>query len=151
MLNRWQLFLFEVDVSFLSPALPTYYGDKAQKVFDVQVIVPLRHWINIEAPTVCQHLLCLVVILPQTYVIVSLLPFSGQEAGMQRGSGNCSSSRQWVIELDASIHILSSALFPERLPKINLYLMLCDNLEVWDGVGRWEGGSRGRGHTCTDG
>ena len=40
-----------------------------------------------------------------------------------------------MIELDASIHVLSSALFPERLPKINLYLMLCDNLEVWDGVG----------------
>ena len=52
-----------------------------------------------------------------------------------------------MIELDASIHVLSSVFFPERLPKINSYLMLCDNLEVWDG----EGGSRGRGCMCTDG
>ena len=36
---------------------------------------------------------------------------------MQRGSGNCSNSRQLVAELDAGLHILSSAFFPERLPK----------------------------------
>ena len=26
---------------------------------------------------------------------------------------------------------------------------LCNNLEGWDGAGRWEGCSRGRGHVCT--
>ena len=28
---------------------------------------------------------------------------------------------------------------------------LCDNLEGWDGVAGWEGGSRGRGHMHTYG
>ena len=32
-----------------------------------------------------------------------------------------------------------------------LRLVLCDNLEGWDGGGRWEGVSRGRGHTYTYG
>ena len=30
-------------------------------------------------------------------------------------------------------------------------LVLCDNLEEWDGGGKWEGGSGGRGHVYTYG
>ena len=91
---------------------------------------------------------------PIELAVLSLKPvFLEVRASAGEETGLCEARRLWVPVLTVTEALVFSSLKWADGSGNLLYdagssnLVLCDNLEGWDGGGRWEGGKRGRGHT----